>query len=271
MSSKPMTRGRLRRRDFLARFAGNSMLAIGGSLFGAAAAYEIYSRRSEAGLSALKRGNIAFPGGLQAPAVANVPAQVAAQPTESDAVAATPESTNTPATAEVPAGAEPALFPATAVATQSANVRPEMLPVKLRIQSIGLMDAKVVEVGTHIEKGQLVWETADHAVGHNIGTAVPGQPGNSVLSGHISSPVRGEGNIFRNLPSLADKIGSRASVQVADGTWHYYDIVGTNVVTPSDIWVLAPTPTPVLTLLTCVPDGVYTHRFVAVGRYAGHS
>lgn len=260
---------RVRRRALLARFAGNSMLAIGGSLFGAAAAYQIYRNRSEAGLSRLKRGTFTVPPVAQAPASAGAATQ-AAEP-----AAASAGSDQRVAAAETraatPPGAEPAVFAAKAEATQAPGVQPGMLPVKLRIQSIGLNDTKVVEVGTTFEKGVLVWEMADHAVGHHIGSAVPGQPGNCILSGHISSPVRGQGNVFHSLPNLADKIGSTVSVQVAEGAWHHYQIIGTNVVSPSDTWVLDPTPTAMMTLVTCVPDGVYTYRFVALGKYVGSS
>ncbi|HLG73270.1 MAG TPA: sortase, partial [Chloroflexota bacterium] len=62
------------------------------------------------------------------------------------------------------------------------------------------------------------------------------------------------------------KLGSRVSVQTAGGDWYHYTITGTNVVLPTDTWVMDPASAPVVTLLTCVPDGVYTHRFVAVGK-----
>jgi sortase A len=251
------------------RFAGNSLLAVGGSLFGAAAAYQIYRNRAEADLSRLKRGSFSLPtaAAAQVPSAANSSVQPAQSDAATPAGAAASDTSDT--AVATPSGEEPAVFAAKQEATPAPGVQPGMLPVKLRIQSIGLNDAKVIEVGTAVEKGVLVWVTADHAVGHHMGTAVPGQTGNCVLSGHISSPVRGQGNIFHSLPSLADKIGSTASVQVADGSWHHYQIVGTNVVTPAETWVTDPTPTPVLTLLTCVPDGVYSHRFLAVGRYLG--
>jgi sortase A len=253
------------RREFLTRFLGNTMLAAGGSLVGAAAAYQIYATRAVAGLSELKRGSFVGPDG-QAARVAAPPPTVGETPASAQAPAA-----SQPAGVERTAGAEPPVFAAQTPAVAAANTPPGLFPVRLRIQSIGLQDAKIVEVGTKIEKGELVWETADHAVGHHIGTALPGPSGNVVLSGHISSPLRGEGNIFHSLPNLKDKIGSIASIQTADGTWYRYEIVGTNVVTPSDTWVLNPTPTPMLTLLTCVPDGVYTYRFVAQAKYAGHT
>ena len=259
---------RMGRRDFMARFLGNSMLAVGGSLFGVAAAYELYSRQAESGLAGLRRGSyhpdVAAQEVSAVAPTASVAATVDAAGTLSPEVAAA-----TATSGDSVPGAEPPLFVADHPAQQAPDVTPAMLPVKLSIPSIGLTGARVVEVGTRIDKGQLVWETADHAVGHNIGSAVPGQAGNMILSGHISSPVRGEGNIFHNLPTLADKIGSRASIQAGDGSWHHYDIVATDVVSPADTGVLEPTQSPVLTLLTCVPDGVYTHRFVAIGTSAG--
>jgi len=246
--------GRLPRREFLARFLGNTLLAAGGSLVGAAAAYQIYANRAEAGLGALRRGTIAF-----APTAAARELPSAAAPSAAPATAsneATSPATAMASSQGATATGEPAVFAAETPAAPAADTTPGMLPVKLRIQSIGLTDARVIEVGTRTENGQLVWVTADHAVGHHVGTALPGQSGNLVLSGHISSPVRGEGSIFKNLPNLKDKLGSRVSVQTADGSWYHYDIKGTDVVLPADIWVLAPTPAPVVTLLTCVPDGL---------------
>ncbi len=268
MTYQEIRKVRLRRREFLSRLGGNGLLAVGGSLFGAAAAYEIYSRNSQAGLARLKRGNYQI-AGFVLPVATSVATQAAATSTSPIAQPTDVPSDAEPITAPLAAGAEPAEALASAPAVPLPNILPGMLPVKLSVPTIGLRDAKVMEVGTRIEKGQLVWETADHAVGHHIGSAVPGQPGNVVLSGHISSPVRGEGSIFHNLPALADNLKSRVAIQTGDGTWYYYDIIGTDVVTPADTRVIGPTTAPVVTLLTCVPDGVYTHRFVAIGTYAG--
>ena len=48
--------------------------------------------------------------------------------------------------------------------------------------------------------GQIAWETAPFAIGQHKGLAGPGQNGNMVLSGHISSP--NEGAVFHSLPDL---------------------------------------------------------------------
>lgn len=139
--------------------------------------------------------------------------------------------------------------------------QPVVYPPALRISipSIGV-DAPVVELGTvRNEKGELVWETAKHAVGHHIGTANPGERGNVVMSGHISSPVRGEGNVFANLPDL--KVGETVTVQTASQTYRYR-VADRRVVDPSEISVMGPTSAQTLTLITCFPDWIYSHRLV---------
>lgn len=134
--------------------------------------------------------------------------------------------------------------------------------VRISIPSIDV-DAPVVELGTiRNEKGELVWETAKHAVGHHMGTAHPGERGNVVMSGHISSPVRGEGNVFSRLPEL--KVGETVVVQTAGETYRYR-ISDRRVVDPSEISVMNPTAAPILTLITCFPDWIYSHRLVVTG------
>src|SRR5579885_301395 len=258
------TARRVPRRVFMGRYLGNAMLAAGGSLVGAAAAYQIYRHQAEADLGSLRRGTVAPVVAAQPSALAAATATATAGgPSQTPAAASTSTAPPPPTPAD---GSEPAVFAAQTPAPSAASVSPELLPVLLRIESIGLSDAPVVEVGTKLDKGQLVWETADHAVGHLLGTGLPGAVGNMVLAGHISSPLKGEGSIFKNLPGIANKLGSRVSVQTAGGTWYHYTITGTNVVLPTDTWVMDPASASVVTLLTCVPDGVYTHRFVAVGK-----
>ncbi len=86
-------------------------------------------------------------------------------------------------------------------------------PSRLVIPSIGL-DAPVVEVGITVENGKPVWETAAFAVGFYRGSALPGTRGNTVMAGHISSPVSKKGDIFRRLPEV--RIGDRIDVFVGD-------------------------------------------------------
>ena len=253
------------RREFMARLSGNGLLAVGGTLLGASAAYGIYKNHAEANLASLRRGSLL---------TSSAPTQDAA-PTAADAATAQSvdaSSATTTGTA-ASASASASSTAATAAATNAAAlVAPDALkPLKLTIDTIGLVNAPVVATGTKLDKGVLVWDVADHAVGYLLGTGLPGQPGNLVLSGHISAPLSGQGNIFHDLPTLANRLGARASVLAANGIWYYYKVTGTDVVLPADSWVLNPTQGPTITLLTCYPDGVYDHRFVAQGTYLGHS
>jgi LPXTG-site transpeptidase (sortase) family protein len=138
----------------------------------------------------------------------------------------------------------------------------QALPAKrLIIPTLGL-DSKVIQLGTRLDKrGQLAWETAAFAIGHHRGTAGPGQNGNMVLSGHISSP--GEGAVFHRLPEL--KVGEGVIV-ATDERQYLYRVAETKVVTPDQVSVMEPTPDPTATLITCVPDGIYSHRLVVTAR-----
>jgi LPXTG-site transpeptidase (sortase) family protein len=158
--------------------------------------------------------------------------------------------------------------PAAAVAAQSQVIPPQPLrthpytnrlqvPDHLQIPSIGV-DTKVVPIGTKTDaQGHLLWETAAFAVGHHKGTGLPGEPGNVVLSGHISSPH--EGAVFSKLPQV--KPGDGIIVSTAERQFLYV-VVNTKVVTPDAVEVLDPTDQSMVTMITCVPDGVYSHRLV---------
>jgi LPXTG-site transpeptidase (sortase) family protein len=132
---------------------------------------------------------------------------------------------------------------------------------RLVIPTIGV-DTKVIQLGTKIDRrGQLAWETAPFAVGQHKGLGGAGQTGNLVLSGHVSSPA--EGAVFQRLPDL--KVGEGVIVATEERQL-LYRVVDTKVVTPDEVAVLQTTPDATATLITCVPDGVYSHRLVVTAR-----
>lgn len=140
-------------------------------------------------------------------------------------------------------------------------------PTRVAIPAIGL-DAPVVEVAIAWDGDQRAWQRAKDSVGHHAGTANPGELGNMVLSGHISSPVRGEGSIFKHLPEVAGlmELGEAVDVHVStEGLTYIYRLVESVVVEPDDLSVFSPTEEPSITLITCVPDFVYSHRLVIRG------
>ena len=85
--------------------------------------------------------------------------------------------------------------------------------------------------------------TLNRAVGHITGTAQPGTAGNVGIAGHRDS-------FFRALKDVA--IGDTIDLATPAGPV-VYRVEQTWIVTPDDVWVLAPTPVPALTLVTCYP------------------
>jgi LPXTG-site transpeptidase (sortase) family protein len=132
---------------------------------------------------------------------------------------------------------------------------------RIIVPTLGL-DSKVIQLGTKLDRrGQIAWETAPFAVGQHKGLAGPGQNGNMVLSGHISSP--NEGGVFHSLPEL--QVGQGVIV-ATDERQYLYRVTDVKTVTPDQVSVLDQTPDPTATLITCVPDGIYSHRLVVTAR-----
>lgn len=136
------------------------------------------------------------------------------------------------------------------------------IPAKrIAIVAIGV-DARIVELGMKYDSGgALVWETPAFAVGHYIGTSNPGEAGNIVLAGHISSPHAGA--VFKGLPKIAP---GDAVTLYSDESQFLYRVTDIRVVEPSEVEVMLPTEESVLTLITCVPDGVYSHRLIVTAK-----
>jgi sortase A len=78
--------------------------------------------------------------------------------------------------------------------------------------------------------------------GHLTGSALPGQPGNTVLAGHRDT-------VFRRLSEI--RRGDRLKVTTRTGTFTYH-VTSTLRVMPRDVWVLK-RDAAALTLITCYP------------------
>ncbi len=101
------------------------------------------------------------------------------------------------------------------------------------------------------------WEQLKKGAGHHIGSANPGERGNTFISGH--NDIYGE--IFRHLEEV--KMGDEIIVYAGDRPYRYY-VRATRIVEPDDVSVMYPTSTPILTLLTCYPYMVDSHRLVVI-------
>jgi sortase A len=123
---------------------------------------------------------------------------------------------------------------ATAAAPRRAEPAPGSPIGRIEIPRLGV--SSIVRAGSDARTLQL-------AVGHIPGTALPGESGNMGLAGHRDT-------FFRRLRDIqADDI---IRVVTPEGTF-LYRVERTNVVNPTDVWVLDPTPDSTLTLVTCYP------------------
>lgn len=101
-----------------------------------------------------------------------------------------------------------------------------------------------------------------NGVVHYYQTALPGQPGNSFITGHSSNYwwIKGEYNyVFANLDKLV--VGDQAKIYY-NGNKYLYQVTAIKVVEPTDMEVLDQTIKPTMTLMTCTPAGTSLHRLI---------
>ena len=144
---------------------------------------------------------------------------------------------------------------------------------RVEIPAIGV-DQVIVPVSWQVKfvEGQPVaqWDTVDWAAGHNKGSAPIGGPGNTVLTGH----TRGNGNgEFQNLWDLQagdevhvwDSIG-REFTYVVDSVIKVQEFGASLEQRQENAQYMMPTDDTRLTLITCWPEWVYTHRIIVIAR-----
>lgn len=117
-----------------------------------------------------------------------------------------------------------------------------------------------IEVDAPVVEGD-GWEELKMGTGHRVGSANPGERSNMVISGH--NDVYGE--IFRHLEDV--NVGDEVVVYAGD-TPYTYLVVAKMIVEPSEVSLLAPTPSATLTLITCHPYMIDTHRLVVIAELA---
>jgi sortase A len=153
--------------------------------------------------------------------------------------------------------------------TSAAPARPAVPPVPLgdgvailRVPRFGRDYAPVVVQGV---------SAADlrRGPGHIPGTAMPGQLGNFVVSGHRTT----YGKPFNRLDEL--KVGDPLVVEVQD-RYYTYRVTGSEVVLPNRVDVTDPVPKhpgaaptrELITLTTCHPKFSASHRLIVYGELA---
>lgn len=156
--------------------------------------------------------------------------------------------------------------------TVASPPMPEMPPpLHIAIPNVGI-DTAVVEVSATpvVVDGRTVftWQVADWAAGHHSTSANPGEDGNIVIAGHAD--VRGE--VFRNLPRVV--VGDEVTLTSAAGTFRYVvEEIHLREYTEASLdeqiaagEFLGPMEGERLTLVTCWPYQVDTHRLIVVAK-----
>ena len=130
------------------------------------------------------------------------------------------------------------------------------VPVALRSQSGLIGRLEIQRLGLSV----MVMEGDDHrtlrrAIGHIPGTAMPGQSGNSVLTGHRDT-------FFRPLRNI--RLDDIVTLTTLQGEYRYR-VLATQVVSPGNVSVLDAGRNEILTLITCYPFyfvGAAPNRFI---------
>jgi sortase A len=156
--------------------------------------------------------------------------------------------------------------PSAASASPSATVAAIPIPGSalglIRIPRLGLSYAYAIVEGVStddLKKGP----------GHYPGTALPGQIGNFVVSGHRTTylaPFNGLGNLA---------VGDAIVIETRD-TWYTYTVSAIRTVLPTEVDVVLPVPDQpgrkptqaMITLTTCTPKYSASHRLVVEGLLA---
>jgi sortase A len=209
------------------------------------------------------------PGAIERPAlVATFTSTPPATIPPADSTASTPEPTpdSAPATPSSPTSIpEPTLtFP-----TPTTREPASSPPTRLSIPGISL-DIPVIPVGvktiSDADGSRVVWADVPNAGAFHQTSAYPGNPGNTVINGHRDIL----GSVFRNLNKV--KVGDEIKLYVGDVEYLYY--VTETLIVPEtfasasqrqeNLRLIGYMPEERLTLVTCTPIGLATHRLLVI-------
>lgn len=117
------------------------------------------------------------------------------------------------------------------------EAKPTDLPQQVIIPQAQI-NVKITE--SQIKDGY--WEVSDTTANHGIGSAYPGEKGNSVIFAHVRD------GLFLNLKNVA--LGDQIYV-LTKNKWYKYQVSEIKRVAPEEIAVVQPTKDERLTLFTC--------------------
>lgn len=125
---------------------------------------------------------------------------------------------------------------------------------------LGVLEIPKIQEVTPIFEG-ITLTVIDHGPGHWPGSAMPGQPGNTVFPGHRVT----HSHPFLNLDLLAP--GDQIVFHMTHEDY-VYKVTGTQIVDPTDLQVVNQTSTRTVTLIACHPKHSAAQRIVVTGKLA---
>lgn len=143
---------------------------------------------------------------------------------------------------------------------------------RIYIPAIGV-DSGVKELELLFLDEGTQWETPKHVVGHVPSTAGPGEQGHGWYVGHLESPLRGEGNVFSDLPDIPNLLKQGQVVDVfleVDGRRYQYQVYQTEVLSAEELKVTQ-SGRQDITLVTCYPRLTYDKRLLVTAALVGVS
>ena len=132
-------------------------------------------------------------------------------------------------------------------------------PLESEEGAIGIISIPKIDLNVALSEG-VDASVLKYAVGHFRGTPMPGDKGNFCVAGHRSYTYN---QYFNRLDELG--IGDEIIVTTQDGKFKY-EVYESKVVKPEEISVLDNTQGEEITLVTCTPIRVATHRLIVKGK-----
>ena len=265
------------------RWLAYSMIALGVLLIISTAGYYIYgliarSQLDELEYNTVSPGYTALPSATSTPTGTAGPSPATAAPLPSSFITIYPGKLlpslywDSPRWTDVAYDSYTSLFEGFTSTSGSDPARGRTLPpTRLEMPAIGLSaSVKSLQI---LDLGDVrAYETPKNVVGHIPEYANPGEVGNVYLFGHLQSPLKGEGAVFRKLPEVPDLLRKGQEVYLVlyneEDTAYLYQVVQTRVVYKDD-FALEPSSEAIVTLVTCVPEWYYDYRLLVTARLVG--
>jgi sortase A len=142
---------------------------------------------------------------------------------------------------------------------QEATPAPSQKASSINVKPIAIMVIPKLNLEVAVAEGTDN-QTLKYAVGHFKDTARPGEKGNFAVAGHRSYTYN---EYFNRLDELVSGDEIIVKTKEKEFTYVVYD---KQVVEPHEVSVLNPTKDATITLVTCTPIRVATHRLIIKGR-----